>query len=198
MLTHVWYAAYGSNISPERFDCYLHGGRPPGATRTQVGCRDSTPPTQRVATRLPGRMMFGNWSEVWGGGVAFYDPDATGPAFVTAYRVTVEQFADVWAQERDVPLGVELPVEQLLTNGEWTAGPGDYERALVVGEFAGEPILTFSFPHGSRPEPNAPAAAYASTIGRGLVATHGMSEAAAQDYLAELIADASTPSSSSR
>jgi hypothetical protein len=137
-------------------------------------------------------MTFGNWSGVWGGGVAFYDPELTGPAFVTAYRVTVEQFVDVWAQERDLPLGVQLPIDEVLAQGEWVAGAGDYDRVLVVGEFAGEPVLTFTFPHGSRPTANAPAAAYTRTIGGGLVQTHGMTQTDAQDYLTGLIGDAST------
>jgi hypothetical protein len=29
MTGHVWYVAYGSNLSAERFSCYLQGGQPP-------------------------------------------------------------------------------------------------------------------------------------------------------------------------
>ena len=40
----VWYVAYGSNMSAARFGCYISGGRPPGARRTYLGCRDQSPP----------------------------------------------------------------------------------------------------------------------------------------------------------
>ena len=38
----VWYAAYGSNLLRSRFDCYIQGGKPKGATKEYLGCRDKT------------------------------------------------------------------------------------------------------------------------------------------------------------
>ena len=48
VMAHVWYVSYGSNMSAARFACYVEGGRPPGGTRTNPGCRDRTPPVRDV------------------------------------------------------------------------------------------------------------------------------------------------------
>ncbi|MGQ4514658.1 histone deacetylase [Streptomyces sp. DW26H14] len=59
-----------------RFRCYLAGGRPEGAARTYPGCRDPRPPAASALLRLSGALYFAAESEVWTGGMAFYDPDA--------------------------------------------------------------------------------------------------------------------------
>ncbi len=45
-MQQVWYVAYGSNLSLERFTAYLQGGRPAGGARKYPGCRD---PQDRIA-----------------------------------------------------------------------------------------------------------------------------------------------------
>lgn len=183
MLSHVWYAAYGSNVSWARFACYVRGGRPEGARRTYDGCRDTSEPTGRRAIELPGHVIFGGLSTVWGGGMAFYDPEAPGPSYATAYRLTRQQFVDVWCQERRRPLGESLPFGRVVADGQWTAGGGRYDRVLAVGDVDGEPMLTFTFPVGCRPEARPPAPAYVATIETGLVQTRGMTRAGAAAYL---------------
>lgn len=183
MDSHVWYAAYGSNVSPGRFGCYVQGGRPAGAQMTYDGCRDTGKPSGRRATELPGRVVFGGLSSVWGGGMAFYDPEAPGPSYGTAYRLTAQQFADVWCQERRAPLGESLPLERVLADGQWTAGEGRYDRVLLVGDVDGEPMMTFTFPLGCRPAARPPAPAYVATIEAGLVETWGMTQTAAGAYV---------------
>src|SRR5215210_6185847 len=74
----VWYVAYGSNLSRERFRAYLEGGRPAGSQRHYSGGRDTTPPHQSRVLRLGGRLVFAGISTVWGGGLAFLDPDGEG------------------------------------------------------------------------------------------------------------------------
>ncbi|CCH80358.1 hypothetical protein BN12_90013 [Nostocoides japonicum T1-X7] len=49
----VWYAAYGSNLSLERFHCYVAGGRPPGGRHTYPGCRDASPPREPIGRSSP-------------------------------------------------------------------------------------------------------------------------------------------------
>ena len=66
----LWYAAYGSNLDPARFDCYLRGGCPPGATRTYPGTRDAAAAQEPRATRIPGQVVFGWDSPTWGGMIA--------------------------------------------------------------------------------------------------------------------------------
>ncbi|WP_446665456.1 histone deacetylase [Flexivirga sp. B27] len=191
MSSHVWYAAYGSNLSPQRFDCYISGGRPEGARRTYTGCRDTAMPTGCREAELPGRVLFGGESSVWGGGIAFYDPSADGPSRATAYRLTAQQFSDVWSQERHLPVGDDVPLDAVVSDGRWTAddGRGDrlYDRVLLAGEIDGEPVVTFTFPTALRPVEQPPSAAYAATIERGLIATHGLSREEAAAYIASLI-----------
>nr|WP_279672528.1 histone deacetylase [Flexivirga meconopsidis] len=167
-------------------DCYLTGGRPAGATRDYPGCRDTTEPDERVPLELPGAVFFGWESPSWGGGVAFYDPDASGRALVTAYRLGADQLADIWAQEMHRQPGADLDLDLLLRRGSLVAGPGRYERLLVVDEFGSDPVVTFTFPRGHRPAENPPSPAYADTIVRGLVETHGLSEDVARTYVASL------------
>src|SRR5689334_10989150 len=95
----VWYAAYGSNLDPDRFGCYLRGGRPPGATRDYPGTRDRSPAREVRAAELPGRLVFAWDSPTWGGGIAFYDPDGVDSVLAAAYLLTRRQFADVLEQE---------------------------------------------------------------------------------------------------
>jgi len=38
----IWYAAYGSNLSGERFSYYLRRRRPDGSERDYSGCRDTS------------------------------------------------------------------------------------------------------------------------------------------------------------
>ena len=97
----VWYVAYGSNLSQDRFACYLQGGRPAGARRTYPGCRDRTPPREVVGLRLPGRIGFGGLSRVWGGGLAFLDPEAAdGEVVARGYLIGSDQLDEVHSLER--------------------------------------------------------------------------------------------------
>lgn len=186
MSDSVWYAAYGSNISAHRFDYYLRGGRPEGATRDYPGCRDRTEPDARRAMELPGAVFFGWRSPTWGGGVAFYDPGADGRALATAYHLTTEQLTDVWAQEMHREPGVELDHATLRAHRQLVVGPGRYERLLVVDELGDEPVVTFTYPVGHRPVQNPPAPAYADTIVRGLQETHGLDDDTARGYVRSL------------
>lgn len=102
----VWYAGYGSNLLPDRFLCYLEGGRTEGMGIANPGARDRTPYRGRVAGTIPGRLRFAGSFTSWGGeergaGAAMLDPDAeTGVAVqAVAYRITVEQLVDVVLQE---------------------------------------------------------------------------------------------------
>ena len=88
----LWYAAYGSNLARDRFEAYLFGGRPPGATRHYPGARDPRPPRDDRPLLVPGRLFFAGDSPTWGGGIAFYDADARGTVYARAYRITTEQF----------------------------------------------------------------------------------------------------------
>ncbi|MFD7022013.1 histone deacetylase [Promicromonospora sukumoe] len=189
--TDVWYVSYGSNMARARLDCYLQGGRPPGARRTYPGARDRTPPREDRAVHLPGRLWFAGESSVWGGGVAFYDHDAVGPTPARAYRITSGQLADVAAQEMHRSPVPDDPLEALLRSGvarRHTAGPGRYETLVAVGRLDGLPMLTFTAPHGHAGRPHAaPSAAYVAMIAAGLREAHGWSDAEVRTYLSSVV-----------
>ncbi len=183
-MEHVWYAGYGSNLDWSRFRHYLRGGRPPGAARELPGARDPSDPLDRRAIDLTGSVYFAWESPTWGGGIAFYDPDALGMSLGQAYLVTTDQFADVATQEmhRD-PTGDPLDLAALVAAGRLVLGPGRYETLHVVGEISGVAVVTFtSSVHGEMPL-NAPRPAYLATMARGLAATHHLGAAEVVDYL---------------
>ena len=179
----VWYAAYGSNLDPARFDCYLRGGRPPGATRDYPGTRDRSPALEVRAAELPGRLFFAWDSPTWGGGIAFYDPDGDGAVLATAYLLTRRQFADVVEQEMWREPGAEHDLTEVLTHGRHQLGPGRYETLHLVGDLDGHPVLTFSCADPAGLEPNSPAPAYVRTMARGLRVVHGLDAAAITDHV---------------
>lgn len=179
----VWYASYGSNLSPRRFGCYLRGGTPVGASRAAPGARDASPPMDERAAVLPGSVVFGGESPTWGGGVAFLDAGADGEALARAYLITEGQFADVAAQEMHRDPGADLDLGDVLERGRQTLGPGRYETLHLVGELDGHPVLTFTAPDPDAIPANRPSRAYLVTMARGLRRTHGLGVGDVVDYL---------------
>lgn len=182
----VWYAAYGSNLSAERFARYLEGGTAAGAKRAHEGSRDPRPPRQIRPIELPGSVFFGWESSTWGGGVAFYDPDLVGRALASAYLITHTQFCDLVAQEMHRAVGDDIDLEPLWHERVHELGMGRYERLLIVDELDDLPVVTFTCPAGHRPPLNAPSAAYLDTIARGLRETHHLDDEAITHYLDSL------------
>jgi hypothetical protein len=192
----VWYVSYGSNMSADRLAIYLEGGMPVGGNRRNPGARDSSPPRRSVPVDLPGALYFAGESRQWGGGVAFYDHDATepgqgGPTAARAYLVTAAQFADVAAQEMyRVPQEGD-PLEEVviggIDGGVHHAGPGHYETLVEVGRLDGAPLLLFTAPHGIDHVDHAePSPAYLATLAAGLMTSRDWDEAAVTAYFDRL------------
>jgi hypothetical protein len=168
MSEHIWYAGYGSNLSRQRFLCYLLGGKPVFGKRNHKGSKDPTPPaedriltvTHRLYFALPeGSTHTGNWGS---GGVAFIGPeiDRNAKTICRMWRITREQYEDVRAQE-----GLAL-----------------YDKEITLGEADGVPILTVS--HGCCLEHVLPPSpAYLKTIAVGLMETAGLSSEEIAAYL---------------
>jgi hypothetical protein len=166
----VWYVAYGSNMNAARFRCYIAGGRPHGARRTYLGCRDKSPPRRDVGIHLSGGVTFAGESTVWGGGIAFYDPRADGELAARAYLLTFGQLSDVVAQETRRPVGSDLALGSGV-DGRWALPSAAYETLLHVGERDGLPMLTMTSLQNLEPTP--PSASYAHTMLDGLGETFG-------------------------
>ncbi len=192
MVAHVWYVSYGSNLSASRFSCYVSGGRPPGGSRTNPGCRDRTPPVRDVPVDLPGTLYFAGESQQWGGGVAFYDHETPGRTAARGYLVTAGQLADIAAQEmyRDPRDGdpLEEVLGSTLDGGRHELGPGRYETLVEVGRYDGLPLLTFTSPHGAEHvEHTRPVDAYLAMLGAGLRESRGWADEEVASYLASVL-----------
>ncbi|GAA4915974.1 hypothetical protein LX16_4108 [Stackebrandtia albiflava] len=186
-MPRVWYVSYGSNLNATRFACYLRGGTPDGGTRRYPGCRDTTLPAESRPLWLDGGVYFAGHSPTWSGGMAFYDPDTPGPSPARGHLITVEQFADVCAQEmRRDPGTTDIDLAVLCRNGRLALGPGRYETLLHLGSLDGTPMVTFTAPAPVRPL-NRPSPAYLATIAAGLRETFGWTATQAAAHLAGLV-----------
>ena len=193
--TLVWYVSYGSNMSSARLASYLAGGVPAGGRRENPGARDPSPPRRSEPVDLPGALYFAGESPQWGGGVAFYDHDATdrGPTCARAYLVTAAQLADVAAQEMYRVPAAGDPVEAVLLagfDGRHQVGPGRYETLLEVGRLDGHPMLVFTSPHGlDAVEHTRPSPAYVEVLATGLRESRGWGAAEVAAYVARVVGD---------
>ncbi len=183
----IWYAAYGSNMAAGRLGVYLAGGRPVGGLRDYPGARDRTPPVRDEPVWLPGTVYFALESRVWGGGMAFYDPDADGQTPARAYLMTAGQFSDLAAQEMHRAPGDDLDLVDALRSGRHRYGPGRYETLVHVGERDGWPMLTLTAPwHLVDVTLTAPSAAYLRMLAAGLREAHGWTVEQVAEHLAGL------------
>ena len=182
--TLLWYAAYGSNLDADRFRCYLHGGRPPGATRTYPGARDPADPLDVRPYRMPGELVFAWESPTWGGGIAFHDSDAAGEVLARAYLLTARQLSDVVEQEMWRTPGADHDLVPLLSSGRHSVGPGRYESLRVVGSLDDRPVVSIGCTDPRALGLRAPAPAYLATIVRGLRSAHHLSDTEISAYLA--------------
>ena len=170
----AWYVAYGSNLSSARFGRYL------------AGCRDTAPPWRWAPVEVPHRLLFARTTERWGGGgVAFLDPEPSPGALTLgrAWLVTLEQFADVLAQECGLPVGsVAVPA---LDGGCVVAYPGHWYGCVVpLGSREGWPMVTFTDELAGGLVFSAPGAAYRAVVTEGLIETHALTPAEADAYIA--------------
>ena len=180
MTNHIWYAGYGSNLLRHRFLRYLHGGTPLGGMRRYPGARDCTPPSADRPFTLPYRLHFGGASRTWGGGMAFVDTTARGRVLARLYRVTTEQFADVYAQENG---GAADPADvAAIADGEHiVAGRGNYPMIVRCASLDGLPVVLFTAER--MPQRRAPRRAYLRTIAAGLAESHRLAPPAIVAYL---------------
>lgn len=173
----MWYLAYGSNVNPERLRLYLEGGV------TEPGARNATAPTATAWFELPFRLNFALESKRWsGGGVAFVHPSADQTAWFRAWNVAAEQFEDVFAQENRLPVGTELPWEELASAEHLDVGNGLYRRIFPLrGTGLTEPAFTFTAVDVLAPNP--PHDDYRSTIAAGMAEHPDLDSAAIEAYL---------------
>lgn len=179
----LWYVAYGTNLSRERFICYIQGGRLASGSRDYPGCRDPMAPEVDAPVMLPGGLRFVGVSSVWGGGLAVYDGEAGGEVAARAYLISAEQFVDVLAQETRRAPGLDLDLSPVRETGRHSFGSGHYQTVANVGERDGLPMLTFTSARLAEVVDNPPSAGYLRTMAVGLAEAHGWSPRRIGRYL---------------
>jgi hypothetical protein len=185
----------------------------------QPGARDqhvpfTVPPTKECPTTsmlVPHRLFFAKVSPWWSnGGVAFLDvseseTDERMHSHLRLYRLKLDQFCDVFAQENGLDPRDESwrrftrdEVREMAKNksGDHRIENSWYGYCQALGAFAEaddvEPILTFTLPPeelqairtGVLDDVNPPSQGYHDVIARGLVEL-GMDDARANSYLRE-------------
>lgn len=165
----IWYGAYGSNLLKERFLRYIEGGAYAPNHSEHVGARDKRSPGKKSPlVHGPWRLSFGHTSERWGGGVAFLDPDVDEGACIRCWDISAQQFMDVAAQENGLdPGGIEIDLGKVKDAGQLIIGDTWYSRIVYLGEYLGQPLMTFTSP--SAVKVNAPGASYLSVILKGFL-----------------------------
>lgn len=176
----VWYVAYGSNMSAARFGCYISGGRPRGARRTYLGCRDPSPPRRHIGIHLAGGLTFAGESRVWGGGMAFYHPHLDGELAARAYLLTFGQLSDVVAQEARRPVRSDLALDSGVDR-QWPVPSLVYETLLNLDDRDG--VSMFTITSLQNLEPTTPSAPYLRTMLDGLGEAFGWTAEQRVHYL---------------
>jgi len=162
---YVWYAAYGSNLTYERFLIYIKGGKYKSNEVKYGGCRNKSIPKDTRPVTIPYKMYYGNESSPWGkGGIAFLNTQSSGQTLGRMYLITEEQFEDIARQEG--------PEE------DW------YNQSLSLGEYNGVEIVTITN-KDTRPYHN-PSDNYLEVIRIGIKETYPeMSDFEIMKYLVE-------------
>ncbi len=162
----VWYACYGSNLSENRFACYIRGGICEQNKRRYAGCTNKTIWTDTKIQEMPGRMYFAKHSSAWSDkGVAFYLPETYGRTVMKLYKITYGQLKEVQQQE-----GSSL---------SW------YGHMVCLGFDTGLPIMTFT--SENRQEQNEPDEAYLTLIHDALINECGLKKSVAERYLKDCL-----------
>jgi hypothetical protein len=182
-MKRLWYVAYGTNLSRDRFLVYLQGGRPAGGVRHHPGSRDPVAPERDVALMIPGGLRFVGVSSVWGGGMAIYDAETEGEVAARAYLITAEQFVDILAQEMRLEPGLEVDLAPVHETGWHSFGSGRYQTLGHLGIRDDLPMLTFTSADAQAHPVHPPTEGYLRTMALGLRESHGWTWAEIGGYL---------------
>lgn len=184
---NVWYLSYGSNLSSERFLCYIYGKIPEGSMEAELGCLDKTPPKATAKMEISYPLYFSKERSKWGeGGVAFIDHEPVEHEVTIGrkFLITAEQFKEIVAQENN-ETNLHINLEAVMNKGFAKITDGWYGRIIYLGDKDGAPIFTFtSNTPMSEQKIKEPAQPYVKTIASGLMEL-GLSQEEVRSYLKE-------------
>lgn len=167
----IWYASYGSNLSQDRFLCYIKGGCPLGVSKDFAGCSDKSYPQGDTPIILPYELYFAKKSKTWNDkGVAFIKAarDDNAKTYGRKYLITKEQFVEVVRQEngyKPTDVSINIDFQKTIKEGISFIKPCWYGRIIFLGNENGYPIFTFSGKwEDDEITTNAPSSEYLRTI----------------------------------
>src|SRR5690606_5815322 len=139
--------------------------------KAHPGSRDPSDPVRSQLAVVDHGLIFAEYSEAWGGGVAFLDPEPeSGLTYVRLYDLTAQQFEDIVAQENgQQPGAINIGWPDVWSKSASNV-PGDswYSLVIYLGEYLELPIVGFTCPDAMKDWKN-PGPAYVNTILNGLL-----------------------------
>lgn len=180
----VWYAAYGSNLNPDRLISYIEGDKPKFSEKGMRGCRDKTHPRGTKVFEDSFELYFAKRSSIWDGGVCFIREGNSRTLF-NLYLVSIDQFRDILLQEcglNEIGKKIDIVLNKeniLLDDRSW------YGRILFLGDLEGYPIYTMTAPEDYSDELSNPSRYYLYHIIKGLYEDHDLSKEKIERYLIE-------------
>jgi len=168
---YIWYVGYGSNLSKQRFLCYILSGTPKYGCKSNQACTNKAKPLENKLIKIPYVLYFAlpegkktfNWGE---GGIAFIAPEKVEDKNLWTlgrmWKITKDQHEEVKKQE----------------------GQSWYDHEICIGEDNG--ILIYAITNKRRLNNNIlPSRRYLKTVALGLKETYNMDNEEISEYLIE-------------
>ncbi|MBN1969997.1 MAG: hypothetical protein JXR48_04515 [Candidatus Delongbacteria bacterium] len=184
MKNYVYYACYGSNLSYNRFMCYIKGGVPEGSAYNFNGAHDKSEPEESFVKKYKGIVKFAGCSPVWNnGGVCYYNPYSDSEVLFRLYKITYDQFKDIVLQENKTDY-LNFPKYSDLKNytNEYVLANLDYGKLLEIDIINNYPVLTFTSPKIDELILNRPVKPYLLKLIEGLL-SNGLKKEVISSYL---------------
>lgn len=183
---YVWYLGFGSNISNERFNCYIAGGTPIGSKNCLPGCREKALPKEAKPTIINHELYFSQKAMTWNnGGVAFIKNEANNSikTFSMMYLITKQQLEDVAKQESGSSYFLTIDFDEVRKNGyNIFRAKAKYGKLLYLENDVNEiPIFTITSEEDYN-EVTKPDVSYLNIIADGLRNNHGLTDKEIVEY----------------
>lgn len=189
----VWYASYGSNLLRDRFMKYINGGVVPGATFSQIGCEDKSPPINDSQIIIPNQVYFSQKMSGWENqGIAFIEQQKSKnvSSLGRMYLITQEQFEQIVWQENHLTNFQDQPninFEKINQKGFEEIPDFLYGRIVLLGSKDSFPIYTFTANwNDTRIEYTKPGMKYIKVIANGIRETYSYTDNDIVNYLSNL------------
>ena len=180
---YLWYLSYGSNLSRDRFMCYIEGGKPKNSSKIEKGCVDKTPPKDDRSHIINHALYFARRSKKWNNGgscILSIKFDKGKITYGRKFLIKVNQFLDIVGQNNNVE-NIQIDFDEIIKNGSKSINNSLSGNILYLGDEDNYPIFTFTS-HFDETEYVKPDILYLATIGAGVKDTFKMTVEQVTDY----------------